>query len=279
MATSKTTKKAAKRTTKVEAGAAKNPGSNSNGKGARAEAETEEKEPENPKKEGQCRTAKFIEIELSQSPEYLLTGTIRGDQLITHAWSEKAKARIREDQADPEGKKRRKRNPPPRDPEAEFQAARYVVDGKDCIPSVALKNAMVRAGMRMGKARADLQEAIYVIGEYLPIAHEDMIAREDYVRIGSWKNRVADLRYRPGYINWSVEFKIQFAADRISPTAVVELLRRAGGIGLCEWRPEKGGQFGAFKIDMESLDLLKREPPPVPDFLAKFKAMQPSLSG
>jgi hypothetical protein len=31
---------------------------------------------------------------------------------------------------------------------------------------------------------------------------------------------------------------------------VLALVDRAGfGVGICEWRPEKGGEFGRFEID------------------------------
>ena len=179
---------------------------------------------------------------------------IHGDSLIAHAWSEKAKKQIQESQSQKDQQiqssnvKKKKR--PPRDPKAEYEAARYLdSQGRDCIPAVGIKNAIVTAGMRfLGLKKDTLRGVIYIRGDLLPIKFRKRVMRTDSVNIG-WP-KVADLRYRPEYQDWSVDFEIQFDEEFISPESLLNLIRRAGfSVGLFEWRPEKGGQHGTFEVE------------------------------
>lgn len=75
--------------------------------------------------------------------------------------------------------------------------------------------------------------------------------REDVVRLMG-KSHAPDLRYRPMYRDWSARIVISFPPGIITPRSILNLVNIAGKyIGLCEWRPEKGGEWGMFKIDTE----------------------------
>jgi hypothetical protein len=59
----------------------------------------------------------------------------------------------------------------------------------------------------------------------------------------------ADLRYRPQFDQWSVDINIEYDADLLQQGDIVNLIDRAGfGVGVGEWRPEKGGEFGRFAV-------------------------------
>jgi hypothetical protein len=61
-----------------------------------------------------------------------------------------------------------------------------------------------------------------------------------------------DLRYRPQFDDWSVKITAQVDADILSADILANLVKRAGfGVGIGEWRPEKGGDFGRFEIDQD----------------------------
>lgn len=73
--------------------------------------------------------------------------------------------------------------------------------------------------------------------------------RTDTVRIGSFGSKVADLRYRPMYVGWSVTLTIEFNVHAISAEWIAYLLNVAGfAVGVGEWRPEKSGTFGMFEV-------------------------------
>lgn len=168
--------------------------------------------------------------------------------LITHKWSEKAKRIMLERQQG--GKRSRLRDI--RNPEEEFEAARYkMADGNDGIPAVALKAAIVSAADKdLGIPKTRVQKSIFVVpddgSDLLRIVGPAPVMREDMVRIGMGSG---DLRYRPCYWPWAIEPTIQYDTDLMSLEMLANLITRAGfGVGLCEWRPSNGGDYGRFTL-------------------------------
>ena len=176
---------------------------------------------------------------------------IRGlTELITHQWAEKSKAEIR-------GKQGHKAKGPKeaRDPEAEFEAAKYrTAEGKDAIYAGCFRNAIVSAGRFTDKAlpMTRISAAIWIVDRNIPIEFEECHMREDPVRVGGKGpgTGTASLAYRPGYTNWSCTLRIEFDSSLISIEQLLSLVESAGfRIGICEWRPEKlKGEFGRFEI-------------------------------
>jgi hypothetical protein len=180
---------------------------------------------------------------------------IAGDDLITHRWSEKAvKEMLASQMMTQEQKKIAKRNRAAKNPEEEFQGARYHWDGKDWFPVNGIKKAMGTAAYDHGIAKSIVRRSLFVIGEkrrdYVEIKYARIVKREDAVRVGQYNNRTADLRYRPEYQGWSALLRIKYRSDIITAEQVVMLLQYAGfGVGIGEWRPEKEGQAGTFEVE------------------------------
>jgi hypothetical protein len=169
---------------------------------------------------------------------------VRGlTSLITHAWSEKAKKQMRDKQT-----KQGRTAKEAKDPVADFEAAKYRVNGKDAVPSLAFKNAIVSAArFSDGLKMTVLRGALFIEGDWIAIDFKECRMREDMVRVGMG---TADLRYRPEYVDWSCVLPIQFNRDVISAEQIANLVTRAGfSVGICEWRPEKNGQFGRFEVE------------------------------
>lgn len=162
-------------------------------------------------------------------------------RLVQHNWDEKNKRAIR----DKGGKKPSGTYRPKRDPEAEYNAARYVIDGKDCCRAIAFKLAAVRAAKATSLAMVDAMNAFRVCGEFVEIIGKPKM-REDMVRVA---NKNADLRYRPEYWPWSCNLEIQFDEALISAEQIVHLFNRAGfAPGVGEGRPEHQGTWGTFHV-------------------------------
>lgn len=173
---------------------------------------------------------------------------MEGSTLIMHAWSEKAKKQMRDKQ---QGKAAQKKEA--KDPKAEFEAARYLDHkGKPVVPSIAIKCAIVdAASFAENVTKVLLRGAVFVVGEFIPIKYEKEVMREDMVRVGGM-NKVADLRYRPEYHNWSMVLPIEYNSRVITAEQVANLINLAGfSIGIGEWRPQKDGQHGRFQVDQE----------------------------
>lgn len=181
-----------------------------------------------------------------------MTFGIRGTSpLIMHQWSEKAKREMRDKQQG--GKKTKTREK--REPDAEAKAATYVDDnGHIGIPGMAFKSALVTAAHKdIGIEKTLVRKALFLVtrdsDKILPIEGSDPVVREDMVRVGMGS---ADMRYRPEFADWTCLIELEVDSELLQRDDVLALVDRAGfGVGICEWRPEKGGEYGRFEIDPE----------------------------
>jgi hypothetical protein len=184
------------------------------------------------------------------------TVEVRGiSPLIVHAWGKKAKEMMRAKQ-----QKLATRAREAKDPEQDFNESRYINEkGEDCLPVIAFKSCAVEAGVIAGVHKTTLRKAFFVghpgqdlvpilDGNGKPYSDKGSkpTMREDMVRVGMG---VADMRYRAEYRDWSVKIPVEFNPRIISMEQLCNLFDNAGySVGICEWRPEKDGQFGRFRL-------------------------------
>ena len=182
------------------------------------------------------------------------TVKVRGlSPLIMHRWPEKAKQEMRDKQM---GKAKTKKAP--KDPDAIFEACQYRFDdGKRLgIPCLAFKKACISAVRHVdGMAMTEARGAFFITGEYseragYPLteitAYKEMVCREDPVRVG---RGTADLRYRPEVREWEAMLNVELYGSTLTPEQFLGLLDIAGHmVGVLDWRPERGGDFGRFEL-------------------------------
>jgi hypothetical protein len=185
--------------------------------------------------------------------------------LITQRWSEKSRTQMLTKQ---QTKARAAKEP--RDPEANFEAARYRLrDGSDGMPATAFKAAIVHAArLFSGVTQVALKQMLVVLGDgvdsrgdhIVRINYDELVMREDTPRNASG---VADLRYRPMYSGWSTTLHIRVIRGQIDMSSLVALVEAAGAGGVGEWRPTSPksatGSYGTFQIDASRLDDLRTE--------------------
>lgn len=59
------------------------------------------------------------------------------------------------------------------------------------------------------------------------------------------------LRTRPMFEEWSFETTVMFEGAIINRESLIQAARDAGHlVGLCDWRMEKGGQYGRFTVEV-----------------------------
>ncbi len=127
------------------------------------------------------------------------------------------------------------------------------VDGKVCLPPTAIKKAMLSAAAQIkGLKKTQLRSQVYVCGGSIPISYSRMVPQMDMCRT-SGMGRTPDVRFRPRFEDWSARLRIEFA-DQIQVQTVVDLLQRAGRVGVGEWRPERDGEFGTFEVSRNIID-------------------------
>jgi hypothetical protein len=173
-----------------------------------------------------------------------------GSPLVTHQFSEKAKQSIRDKQS-----KKGRAAKEARDPEADFQAAKYFdAEDREAIPVTSVKKALVTAGTAMDDlTKVGLRQSLFVAPTAAPASHlipiegKDGkplvgIMREDAVTIGQGTH---DLRYRPEYRDWQIRVTISYQPALISESQLLMLIDHAGwGVGIGEGRPEKTSALG-----------------------------------
>jgi hypothetical protein len=189
-------------------------------------------------------------VNLKPISRSLMRFSIKGTSpLITHQWSEKAKREMREKHAGKKTKNREVRNP-----KDEMEAAIYrTSEGAYGVPGLALKAAIINAAHRdLGIERTLVRKALFLKTEdpnkVIELrSPEEPTMREDMVRVGMSQT---DMRYRPQWDEWSIDVEFEVDTELLRPDDVLTLVDRAGfGVGICEWRPEKGGEFGRFCVD------------------------------
>ena len=179
---------------------------------------------------------------------------IRGTApLIMHKFSEKAKRQMLDKQ---QGRKAPKEL---RDPEADYKSALYLTDDATGevygFPVIAFKAATVSA-CRFFKKDLPMtvaRQSIFMKGEFskaegqqLAVIVGDPHMREDMVRVGM----TTDLRYRPEFTEWRTELEVTYVKSMLDRESVLSLIEAGGmAVGVGEWRPEKGGDFGTYEID------------------------------
>lgn len=131
-------------------------------------------------------------------------------------------------------------------------------DGRVCLPCTAFKKAMLTASAAVkGLKKTQLRSQLFVEGNSIPITFSRMVPRMDMVRT-SGLSRTPDVRFRPMFEDWKARLILQFS--EIMPVqTVVDLLSRAGSVGVGEWRPEKDGNFGTFEVTRNIVDKKEME--------------------
>jgi hypothetical protein len=189
-------------------------------------------------------------IEIHQiAAETLLVPIVGTTPLIVHRFSEKAKRQMLDNM---QGRKSPKQA---KDPQAEYEAAFYRLgDGGYGFPSLAFKAATV-GGARFysGVTMTALKQFMYLRGEVgddgraLTRIEGDAVMREDVVTVG---RNGSDLRYRPQFSEWRAMLEVTYVTSALTRGSVLSLIDAGGmGVGVGEWRPEKDGDFGTYRVD------------------------------
>jgi len=169
--------------------------------------------------------------------------------LVVHRFSEKAKRQMLDAM---QGRKTPKLA---KDPQAEYEAAFYKFDdGGYGFPVTAFKQATV-GGARFysGVTMRELKQYMFfrgeigVDGQSLARIEGEPRMREDVVRVGRGGT---DLRYRPEFMEWRTELLVTYVTSSLTRQSVLSLIDAGGmGVGVGEWRPERDGDFGTYRID------------------------------
>ena len=152
-------------------------------------------------------------------------------------------------------------------PEEEFVDSCYI-NGTNgsylSFPSTGIKRGMATAALETaGVTKASINRGIYVVGEHInvwgkPYMNMSVVRSSDI-------NRTPDIRTRAKLPNWCTEVTVRYINPTFSQLDITALLVNAGTLcGLGDWRIEKGGPMGGYRIvqtkdDQKSFDRLVKE--------------------
>lgn len=188
--------------------------------------------------------------------------TIVGDSpLLVHKFSQKAKREILDKQM-----KKAKTAKPAKDPVSDFIEALHWITpmpeehtteafneavengARFGFPAIGVKQSAISAAYRGGlsKNKVSIQGAFHIPGELVEITG-DLSMREDYCKIPM---AGADIVYRGQFANWRSTFTLQYETSVFSLDQIIHFINLGGfTVGIGDWRPEKGGNFGMFHVE------------------------------
>ena len=179
-----------------------------------------------------------------------ITVEIRGiTPLLVHRFSEDAEA----------AKKTRRIEATQRDPRQEATKNAYIAkDGTYYFSAFSIPNAMGAAGSshKATGTRKTLRfvvpSAVRMLSDTVTILNgsgpaKDFEVDSRPVTIPATKGRI--MRHRPRFDQWGAKFNITVNDDLLSVEMAHQLLNEAGlSIGIGDFRPEKRGPFGTFRV-------------------------------
>ena len=152
-------------------------------------------------------------------------------------------------------------------PEEEFVDSCYIngtTGSYLSFPSTGIKRGMATAALETaGVTKASINRGIYVVGEHInvwgkPYMNMSVVRSSDI-------NRTPDIRTRAKLPNWCTEVTVRYINPTFSQLDITALLVNAGTLcGLGDWRIEKGGPMGGYRIvqtkdDQKIFDRLVKE--------------------
>ena len=211
--------------------------------------------------------AKVELIEIRPIEIQKTTIRIVGDTpLIMHAWSEKAKREM----LDKQMKKTKSAAREAKNPVEDFIRSMYwltpmptdmteegfeqaiAAGARFGFPVTAFKQAAISAAYRMGwaKDKMSMRGAFFIDGDenqMIEIHSDPPVMREDMVRVGMG---TADIRFRGEFRNWYADLTISYNKNGQHTLEQIINIINAGGYvcGVGEWRPERDGQYGMFRV-------------------------------
>lgn len=205
---------------------------------------------------------KAVEVIIPEIQIKLATLRIEGTSpLIVHKFSEKARKEILDKCMQKAKTGKEPKNPvmefmqslhwmtpmPVEYTEEAFEAA-LAAGARFGFPATGLKQSAVSAAYRAGltKDKVSTYGAFRIGGGELIEIKGTPRMREDYAVIN---NGAPEIRYRAEFPDWSMTFDIQYNAAVFSLEQIVTFFNFGGfAVGLGDWRTEKGGVFGGYRV-------------------------------
>lgn len=176
--------------------------------------------------------------------------------LLMNKQSERTKEALRrysKDSFEKQGKdknkdlKRTKKGEVITDEELMEEKIHYMEDNKVGFPVMGFKLGMVAVAPRLGIFKNSL-DSVQILGNIVPIEYTEKKMHKTMGRTAG-RNKTPQEIIRPEFTNWKCKLTVKFNSEIINEEQLVNILNWAGGeIGLGDWRPQKFGSYGMYRV-------------------------------
>lgn len=150
-------------------------------------------------------------------------------------------------------------------PYAEYRDSAYLRRGggdtRIMMVASGIKKGIANAALRMpsGVAKSEINQLVVAPEEYIPIWGVPRLDMSVVRQAGI--SRTPDIRTRVRIDRWAARVRLQWLEPMLSASKVLLLASAAGLLsGLGDWRIEKGGPFGSYRVvepdDKELADII-----------------------
>lgn len=120
--------------------------------------------------------------------------------------------------------------------------------GRAVMPANNLFRCLVSAGHLLGRNPATLKQALGIATLMIPI-HSRSTWQVDSRSVRKPGSQERMICHRPRFDDWSLAFDLQVDEDLLDPATAAVLVATAGQrMGLGDFRAERGGPFGRFRV-------------------------------
>jgi hypothetical protein len=209
-----------------------------------------------------AKTSKTVQVNIPDIQIKTATLRIEGTSpLIVHKFSEKARKEILDKCMQKAKSGKEQKNPvmefiqslhwltpmPEEYTEDAFEVA-LAAGAKFGFPATGLKQSAVSGAYRAGltKDKVSVYGSFHILGGELVEIQGTPRMREDYATVA---NGAPEIRYRAEFPEWSMAFDINYNMSVYSLEQIITFFNFGGfAVGLGDWRCEKGGVFGNYRI-------------------------------
>jgi len=182
---------------------------------------------------------KFVDIEIESISSLLMNR--RSDRV------KESLRRYKKDDFKKQGKDKNRDLKHITDEEEVKEKIHYTNDGKIGFPAMGFKIGMMSVAPKLGIYTNQLN-SVQILGGVIPIKYVKMNINRTMGKMGG-RSKTPQEIIRPEFVDWSCKITIKFNSEIINEEQIVNILNWAGSeIGLGDWRPEKKGSYGMYKV-------------------------------
>jgi len=143
------------------------------------------------------------------------------------------------------------------DPDEECKGKAHWLDEKKGlvgVPAIGFKKSFVNVGQNLlgRKMKKALEAAIFVVPTarrgLIPIKYKKYDKSIELGNLGGKKGSLVPF-YRAMFSDWTLNLRVAFDENVISPEQMTEIIVKAGALsGYGAWRPENSGTYGTYSI-------------------------------